>query len=158
MRSYSLFTIDNILQVLSLAIMSFEQIFSRDSQRGFTRSWRKVKSYTNRCKTLDRKGALGFRVTLSEFEATMLTFLPTQLQGFLQKDCAEQARVHLRGGRRLRDHQGSEKQVPVLPFQKVHRPGHGTPSSQGRSHARWQEFRSGVQPLQSEYELQVYNT
>lgn len=48
-----------------------------------------------------------------------------KVQGFLQADRAEQAGVHLRGGRELRDHQGPEEPMPVLPLPEMPTTGNG---------------------------------
>ena len=70
------------------------------------------------------------------------------MQGILQADGAEQASVHLRGGRQLRNHQSAAEPVPILSLSKVSRPGDGLGGRQGGSNARRKEFRGRLQPLQ----------
>lgn len=72
-----------------------------------------------------------------------------QMQGLLQENRAEQAGVYVRGGGRMRDHEGAEEQVSVLQVQEVHRTGDGPAGGSGRPNARREKFRRGVQSLQS---------
>lgn len=54
----------------------------------------------------------------------------------------------MRGGGRLRNYEGAEEQVSVLPVQEVHRTGYGPAGGPRRPDAWRKEFWRSVQPLQ----------
>jgi len=61
----------------------------------------------------------------------------------------------VRGGGRLRNYEGAEEQVSILPVQEVHRTGYGPTGGSGRPDAWRKEFRCSVQPLQGTHRTKV---
>lgn len=54
----------------------------------------------------------------------------------------------MRGGGRLRNYEGAEEQVSVLPVQEVYRTGYGPAGGSGRPDAWGKEFWRSLQSLQ----------
>lgn len=70
------------------------------------------------------------------------------MQRLLQENRTKQAGVHVCGGGRLRNYEGAEEQVSILPIQEMHRTGYGPTGGSGGPDAWRQEFWCSVQSLQ----------